>query len=118
MKDLLDNLWNSILEMRDATFEFVRCFLVMMIYLICLPFYPLWVLKRTFQIDVWYKYHFTQYYQKNINPKTIKKIFEVCADNRDKSLERENERKWATKIIKRYRSYLSLSKSNSDRLIV
>lgn len=118
MKDLLDNLWDSILEMRDATFEFVKCLLVLMIYLICIPFYPLWLLKRNYCLDVWYKYHFTQYYQRCVNPKTIKRIFQTCEMYRDNSCFRENERKWAAKIIKRYRAGLSLSKSNSDRLDV
>lgn len=106
MKDLFGNLKESFVDLWSATLEFVKCLLILLIYIVCVPFYPLWRLKRIFQVDVWYKYHFTQYYQRHINAKTIKTIFEICEANRDKSLERENERKWSAKIIKRYRADL------------
>ncbi len=106
MKDLFENLMESFIEMWAATLEFTKCLLVLIIYIVCIPFYPLWWLKRAFQIDVWYKYHFTQYYQKHINQRTIKLIFEICKENRNNSLFRINERKWSAKIIKRYRANL------------
>lgn len=115
MKDLFGNLKESFVDMWSATLEFVKSLLILLIYIVCIPFYPLWVLKRNYCLDVWYKYHFTQYYQKCVNPKTIKRIFQTCEMYGDNSLFRENERKWAVKIIKRYRADLRQSTNKTKQ---
>lgn len=67
------------------------------------PSYNARRVKEYTNIIIWYRYHFTQYYQKNMNERTIRYSLKLTKKTRNNSIKCKLERKWVCRIIKRYR---------------
>lgn len=111
MKELILDLRDSSVALIGVLCQFVWDIIRILFFIIGYPFALLYrLLIRPFHISVWYKFHFTQYYQKHLNKFTIQRMFRLVKGNRklrNKSLYVRNERIWACKIIKRYRKELN-----------
>jgi len=104
MKDLFTTIKNSFFDLIDAMKMLLSSLLILLICLICIPFYPFWLIGNTIHLKIWYLYHFTQFYQIHLNERSVWIVLKDIRRVRDNNLKRRLERKWATKIIRRYRS--------------
>lgn len=103
MKEAIIDLRDSFLVVCGSTVQFAIDLFTVILLIAYMPFYPFVWLFRSYRVSVWYKYHFTQYYQKHLNERTIDKIFRVLRRERNNTILCKYERIWATKIIRRYR---------------
>lgn len=107
MKELILDLRDSLVALIGALFHFIWDILRVIAFILGYPFAKVYLyLIAPFHILVWYRYHFTQYYQKYISKNTLPrmlKLLRLYRPNRNTSLYVRNERKWAYKIIIRYR---------------
>lgn len=107
MKELILDLRYSTVALLGVLCQFVWDILRIMFYMVGYPFALLYRwLVRPFHLSVWYKYHYTQYYQKCVSKHTLPrmlKLLSVDRLDRNKSLFIRNERRWAYRIIRRYR---------------
>lgn len=107
MKELILDLRDSSVALIGVLCQFVWYILRIIFFIIGYPFsmfYRLFI--SPFHVSVWYKYHFTDYYQKHLNKYTVQRMLRLLKFDRakrHKSLYVRNERKWAVKILKRYR---------------
>lgn len=119
MKELVLDLRDSFVALLGVFCQFMWDILRIAFFVVGYPFAIFYrLLVRPFHISVWYKFHFTEYYQKNMNKYTVKRMFRLLKTNRlrrNKSLYVKNERRWAYKIIKRYRDDLSISNQKIDK---
>lgn len=108
MKELILDLRDSSVALVGVFCQFVWDILRVLFFLVGYPFSLAYrYLIMPFHVSVWYKYHYTQYYQKHLNKFTVQRMLRLVRANRNKrnkSLYVRNERKWAYRIIKRYRS--------------
>ena len=114
MKELILDLRDSSVALIGVFCQFIWDILRIIFFIIGYPFSMFYrLLISPFHISVWYKYYFTDYYQKHLNEFTVKRMFRLLKSNRtkrQKSLYVRNERKWAVKILKRYRYDLEQTK--------
>lgn len=107
MKELILDLRDSFVALLGVFCQFIWDILRILFFIIGYSFALLYrLLIRPFHVSIWYKYHFTQYYQKHLNKYTVQRMFRLIKSNRglrNKSLYVKNERMWACRIIRRYR---------------
>lgn len=110
MKELMLDLRDSSVALIGVLCQFIWDTLRIISYIIGYPFILFYkFVIQPFHISVWYKFHFTNYYQKHLNKATVQRMFRLLRFNRSKrhkSLYVMIERKWAVKILKRYRADL------------
>lgn len=103
MNKLWSYLKDSFIELLESAVETLRCLAVFVCYVLLLPLLPVLLVNEYTSIITWYRYHFTQYYQKNMNERTIRYSLKLTKKTRNNSIKCKLERKWVCRIIKRYR---------------